>query len=545
MGWLRGSTDVTNVAADLYGLLGGNLAASNRGSGQAGNGVTLGGGDLWTPIDATNRVLRSTATNKIARGEVACWRGMPRFSVGDPTSYAQSSVTLGKPTFSGAYSGGTVRVFMLARVTTINSAAGNLTGTVVTWRLVNADTNANVTADATVSGWAGTTDTKLLGQGISLTLTLIAGEQFVANNVFWYRGYTTTLTQGVDFIPEACRVKTTNTINLSNASGGSNTYTQATDYTVVQDGDPYPNPTTKTGSTSTVGGDSAGSGCMMGIHWITGGAPPAAGTNYYLVDCDLYACYLRIAYAAGLVYFCPLEFWDPVRGYGKGIFGGANAAGTTAAAVFTATQGVSINVTVSSGANYINYWMSVKPEKVIILLRGDPGNSGTYSVVSLQKYTPQETADKEPWCLENCVTVGNTGSGFMHPWFTYDYPYWGPTSSIGQGSDSGRLWNSFGPSSAPSQVPAINPNTPGLKWYLWPIWLLSRSGGKNTSGVYSNVAGTEAGWLGYLLGIYAINATGWSFLDELVSGADTYLLVALTGSLFIGGGAANFAIKEE
>ena len=127
MGWLKGSSDCTDLKADLYGLLTGALAASNRGTGQAGNGVTLASGDAWSGIDATNYVIRSKDTIKPWTLPITMWRGMPRFSLWvDPTTQA---ITMGKPTFSGVYAGGPTRCSSPRCSTHLKTGSGRFRGT--------------------------------------------------------------------------------------------------------------------------------------------------------------------------------------------------------------------------------------------------------------------------------------------------------------------------------------------------------------------------------------------------------------------------------
>lgn len=553
MAWLRGSSDVANLASDIYNLLRGAIPAGSRGSGQAGNGSTVSGVDAWTGIDATNLVLRSQATEPMV-AERPLWRGIPRIMWGTSGVVTNSAypLTIGKPTFSGSYSGGTARGYYFVRVTTANTTAGTLAGTIVTYRFT--DVNGTIiTADTTVSGWTGTTDTRVLNNGISLTLTLTAGQQFIANATYWTRGYGTSYQQGVDYHPDCAKM--TGAPVISNTSGGSNNYTFTTDYVLTQfvDSSPTTSSAVELGSYSLYG--TGGEGVFSGIHWNTGGTPPAVGADYYIVSATLYSVYARVQFNNPAFFLTPMDFWDTTTARGRSILGSTTGAFNTAIAPnpnifcnpFSASQ---------SSATYINYWISVRRDKIIIHMRGDVAFTGTPGTGVLQKYTALDNVkDVHNWVWggANASGVGSSMAFKAADWY-YRQPNMGysgfhPTEVSVSGAGQKTRWMFFNAASQsarivlPSAAPTSNPVAWNDRWILYQPYLFENGGGRTTGGLYSEAS--ENHFRGYLNGIYHLHSNGWTHLDELVDGAVTYLLI--NQGVFLNQLPANgtFAILQE
>lgn len=558
MAWLRGSTDLSNIANDLYSLLSGAIPASKRGLGQNGNGVTVSGSDVWEGIDATRRVVRSKWTNKPLE-EFTSWRGAPRISLRTSTAITIPngySATLGKPTFLGTYTGVT-KAFFSVTVTTANTSSGSLNGTVVTWSLWNASTGGAIQSATTLSGWTGTTDTKVLRDGISLTLTLSAGEQFTVGATRWQRGYSSTWTQGVDYWIDGCRVRTATPVVVSNSSGGSNNFTLSTDYDIVQESDPYPR---IPGSSATVDsefganeftGRGGENGVFSGIHWRTGGAPAAVGANYYVVDCDLYAAYLKIDADLQYLYFNAAAYHDPVSGSPRlalsqtnGSQGSAYATSTSAAnRLFSANQ---------SSTTFINYWISVKQNKIVIATRGDTGVTTFTNFMTFQTITPNDVMyDKVAW--------GMTGSSFSNNYLLYGsalpYAYpksWGRTNAITNGiATHCQYWNYANAASinfGPSNLPSVAPNCfNGNRWSFFRIFPYGVTYGWDYTIPDWN-GSRHQGTRGYWNGFAALWPDNLTNLDEIVDGANTYLVVSASSNIpgfSISGWTNYYAILEE
>lgn len=531
--WLKGSSDCNNLRQDLYDLLTGAIVAGQRGSGQVGNGAQVAAPDAWTGLDAANFIIRAPSGADWTPWTlpITCWRGMPRFTLyGTPAAGMVAAPQMGKPTFSGVYNGAATRAYYHARVTTANSSPGDLTGTVVTYAVYNTDTNASL-ASGTLSGWTGASDTKAIGYGsISLTLTLTGGQTFEVAAIGWYRGYSLTLTDGVDYIAEAATIDTSATLKVGNTSGSANDYTRTTDYDLAQTVDDYPAPTAM--SASYWPSDRGNYGLYSGIHWKTGGTPAAVGATYYLNACSNFSGYLGIGYVSsptpsGYACFVPIEFWDATAHKGRNV----GSYGATTAPVYSTAYDARIQIFngVITGATYVNFWISVKKDKIVIVLRGDPGNLGYIGWFTFQSATALTATEKNNW------VVGSSSWPILGPYIAYHYtldkPQWGLTG-YGSLASSPNIRAIYPAASSGqpaglaciSSFPTCNPGNMDDKWWLYAIYVQSNYGGKDTSGNYTS-SYRQTGYRFSLNGMWAIGQDNWSSLDELVDGGDTYLLV--------------------
>jgi hypothetical protein len=557
MAWLVGSSDIANLRADLYALLSGTMAAGTRGGGQAGNGVTVGGTDAWTALDGTNFIIRSQRTESPWTSEYGLYRGAPRFAARTTSTVFQSAIQtqLGKPAFSGAYSGGTARVYLAAFVSTANGTPGSLTGTVITWTLVNADTAATV-ASGTTSAWSGSTDTKLITNGISLTLTLGGSDQFVggANAVLWLRGYTTTFTQGIDYFPEAANI--TGGITVSNTSGGSNNYTGGgTDYTLVQQVHTHPIAVADANTIAPFSAilDWGGNGCGCGIAWNAGGSPPAVGANYFIpADYSLYGAYYQVPNLVASTDYkltgAPMDAWDATLAVGRWVMTSS-----------TTTPKSTVNTTLFYGrvfsgvgqptSTFINFWISVKSDKIVIILRGDPGQSGQVTMLTLQRATALVAADKHPWLFACTGSAPSTDGWFAYEVtskYTYEQPYYGTpattVTSLGLAMWSGLLSSNAGRTVfagiPTASLPIQNPNNFDLRFWLYSIYPYCLKGGSNLAGTFDVTK--NAGIRSKLQGIWVIALDNFSSLDTLADSSGNYLLFTPNSAFGAGSGSQAY-----
>lgn len=561
--WLRGSSDISNFQADVYNLLRGNIAAGSRGGGQAGNGAQVAGADAWTGLDGTNFILRTQKTESPFTGEYTLRRGIPRFAARSTSTVISN---IGNPTFSGVYALGTARVWFSLFVSTTNTSPGNLTGTVVTYDIRNADTNASV-ASGTVTGWSGATDTRAIGaSGISITLTLGGSDQFIAgaNAILWMRGYTTTFTQGIDYFPEAAKVS--GGITVSNTPGGSNNYTGGgTDYTLVQEVHAFPT-AVGGGATAPFSGvvDWGGNGCGCGIAWNAGGAPPAAGATYYVPNTYLvYASYFQVPNVVSIggnfsLTGAPMDVWDATLVNGRWVM--TNTVTVTALKTTpntTESNGRIFTGAAQAGTTFINFWISVKQDKIVMVFRGDPGQSGLTVIMTLQRMTPLVNTDDAPWVFI-CTTPDSAADGWMayhvRDKTVYDNPYYGsPGTSFSQlvmsmwwQPPSGNAGRFLITGIATASLPDQNPNNWDLRWWLYSIYGFGNQGGSNLVGTFDSAK--QMAIRGKLQGIFALADDNFTHLDELADNSGTYLLVIPSSTLGQGTGAQAYsaiAILEE
>lgn len=561
MTWLRGSTDNNNLLTDFYNLLRGANAASNRGSGQGGNGV-LAGADAWDGWDDARRVLRSPATVKPLYGQYTTWRGAPRFAYSSGNPGVGYDIRTGRPTFSGTYSGGATAVYFACYVSTANTAGGALNGTVVTWFLYNAETGAQI-ATNTATGWTGATDTKLLTAGVSLTLTAPSGQFAVGltNGVRWMRGYGAAYTDGVDYNPDVPRRKA-GTLVISNTSGGANNYTEGVDYDVVGYNTRFPEVSTSNltvnplnvGATSTCTG---GPGALQGVIWRTGGgaAPPAVGATYHVVDMDMYACYLRFTASttSAEASIGITDYHDPITGRPRNGNNVINSNGDYTSTFSAGSGAIRFLTTATAGNPYINYWISVKPDKIILVGRGDPAFGASLGIVTLQRYDQMAahgTADKHPWIFWGNLSASWYGTaicGFA-PYAATGY--WGvaPNLFTGNTTNGTAMWNAVSNDVQlmdPNGIAAMNPNPFDGKWWFWRLGISSRLNGASTSGTGYD-ANQPAGIRGKLRGITVPHIQGFASLDEIVDvGASVNRLMLGTNLNTMLSGNTSLAITQE
>lgn len=539
MTWLRGSSDTANLTSDLYNVLTGTAATSNRGSGQGGNGVTASVADGWDRWDDTRFWMRSRSTIKSLYGpNQAMWRGMPRFAWHTTQPSAGYDTQSGRPTFSGVYNNAAVRAYFLAYVTTPNTAGGSLTGLVVTWYLVNGDTGAQI-ATGTATAWSGATDTKLLSAGVSLTLTAPAG-QFATgtSSIIWYRGYTSTATQGIDYHPEIPRRKAASLV-LGTVSGGANAYTENVDYTVVGLNLPFPewnnaaNPTRQLPAVNW-DGQPFGGALFSGVSWIAAsGNIPAVGATYWLIDADYHEMYVRISYFGGTLMVLATDYADPTTGNGRVMPGRAwatlpvqnsNSGSLYTSLVFTSNPG---------GTPFINYWISLKATKINVILRGDPAFTGQYALATVQRYqTEYPDVDKLPWVVYGGTSVMNCR--FLAPHTAQGLPKGlmghGPSAyTLVSGSSPGTgTWYSNGTISimTPDRIGDQTVSAWSNKWESYRIALLDLSGGfASGSTTQYNPVAAHGGRNGLLNGIFLPPLNGYVTADEANDSGVLYFML--------------------
>jgi hypothetical protein len=324
---------------------------------------------------------------------------------------------------------------------------------------------------------------------------------------------------------------------ISNTTGGSNNYTLNTDYAIASEANDFP------GVSSTIGfGDGAhdwgGNGACSGIHWKVGGMPVAAGVSYFIPETgyQVYNGYFQIPNVVNIggnyqLTGGPMEFWDPVNSVGRFVLT-TNPIKTTLNS--TTSYGKLFTGVAQAGSTFINFWISVATDKLVIVLRGDTGQSGLLTVLTFQRYTVLVSADKWPWLFIPDGSVGSLVGGGMLVMSKYNYeqPYYG-LGSASLGSISFPVY--YGPQTGVGPIltgissdntgfmPLQNPNSFDLRWWLYSVYVRGLKGGSNLVGTFD---GTKAQPIrGKLVGIFAVAQDNFTSLDELVDGSNTYLLI--------------------
>jgi hypothetical protein len=258
-----------------------------------------------------------------------------------------------------------------------------------------------------------------------------------------------------------------------------------------------------------------------------------------------------------------MEMWDPVTGKGRFFSDSGNAVTQQALSVPTYTFGSNNNqtqLTVFANASptsswFINYWISVTPTKIVIVLRGDPANTGVINMLTFQKTTALTSNEKNTWqcfCSTSFTYCAlNSGMALISGRYVYDSPYWGRTTFGTNSNYQESIWTATTQNSQAqtscnlSYITPLGSNPLGAdgKWWLSTLYSYTGRGGADTAGGYTSITRTS-GWKGKIRGIWAISSDNWSSLDELVDGVNTYLLVTLTSNL-ANTGATSYAILEE
>jgi len=420
-----------------------------------------------------------------------------------------------------------------------------LTGLVVTWYLYSATQADTSIANGTLSGWSGNTGIKSLRDGISLSLTLQPTDVLTATNkVLWLRGYSTTSPQGVDFIPEFISA-TGAGVTIGITSTDINRFVLNTDYKIVEEIDVAGVNVNRLPAEQYGWG---GPGILIGIEWQDGANPVGVGSTYWVIGADLYGTYAKIATAAisyGSRFFAgllPMCGFDTSRKTMSGVmtFGGNNLLnGYTNYGMHSPVGHLLFNTVSPAGNLYINYWISIKPTKIVMVLQGDPANSGaTINFHTLQRCNDFYNGTQSYW---RWIKAGNgkyycTCGAKQPTTYMRDYNYWGCPSrvSFATSSDSilwghyltpaneGVIGSTYGMKYYTQNL--LNPDTFINKWCIYPIIAYGSLYGKDESNsVY--VFNRNSHFIGTMQDIYSISPNNWSSLDEIYDGVNTYLVL--------------------
>lgn len=395
MAWLKGQT--------TWGTLIDKLTALACGEAADDNAVTVAVGDRWIRDIAGQNLLSSPASQDYALPQMSMrsgyWTlGSPQVSPASPalpsgglTSVRQTSVWTSPP-------GGLTRWYVQLTCNTGNSVAGNYNSGNWSIYIYNADNSTMVYGNSGFVPSSSGVINMPSGAGGSITVSHPTG--LIPSGSSFYRGFSTTYPGGFDFWPMWGRRAGAHTFGTA-PSGASGT-----------DWDVTSVPTAYVGQ---VQGSGPNGGSLVGLGIKTNAALTGAlytvswsvsGQKFRLLPNPTYAGQVDLQIGGTIQQ-------DPVNGN-----------------VWQQMTGVQVPswlrpyLTPGSVTNgsLIQYWMSVKATKIVIVLNADPGQSGKMTCAWLGKFTPTYPAwDVLPWFWSPPAldyTVDNASSGMM-PFFNF------------------------------------------------------------------------------------------------------------------------------
>lgn len=379
MTWVKGTTTWANCVSDLTKLACGEIAD--------GSSVTVASGDQWIRETGGQDLLRTPASKDVALGNMSTRQGY--FTLHTQT-YTTGLADSGVPTrtvvrltniatSNPATTAG--RWIVSVRISVVNSVSGNYSTASLVYNVFDADTGTVITG-STASPNAGGVAT--LSNGMQVTVSDPSGFLQSSGGIVNYsRGFSTTYVGGVDYWG----------IMYARRSGAATfsvnpTGTTVTDWDVVSIPTGFASP-----DLSLTPG-----GIMKGL-----GIKTNTGLSGSLYTCTWSAALNKIRLVAG----------------SGGTNGQINLEVFNGGDVDTVFQNPTYRthgLTVSSwlrpyqtpasvtNASVIQYWMSVKSDKIVIVLNGDPAQTGKLTCNWVGTMTPQFTSyDKFPVILGSTV----------------------------------------------------------------------------------------------------------------------------------------------
>lgn len=591
MTWLQGTTTWGALVPKLAQLACGEVADDLS--------VTCATGDRWVrDISTSYDLIRTPAALDINTGTLhmraGYWTALSYRASLAPNSYSwlqtvckQTAIWSGVPTGIGANSRWTIVIgFGIA-----NTVASNYSTARFSWVLYDADTGGVINS-GTANPLSTTGDATLTVGGRTFGINVTDPSGIIPVGAMFYRSFTATYLGGVDwFGPYYCR-RTGNPTFTVNPPG-----TAGTDYDTNVD---IACAATAMGSAGVFG---ASQGTAISTPYHAGGWLSGVGikTNAGLTGAQ-YAFSFNMALAK-------IRMWA-ASGANNGQIncdyfgGGALDSGTyrrmggytDTATSTTNPTGCWMRPFATPGSvlssSQVQYWMSVKQNKIIIILNGDPGASGNLTNGGVFTYTPYDYLgagyDKFPVLVSRTATNTNLagdaiqfhkdGSYFIQAfhqdgseardwqdkWLRYDsgtntvtyannqpstdqigilYPYSStgvaPTTPVpGLYDTSGST--GYGPAIAP--LVSTKPNAITGKWRMYGFTVEDRNWWNNFYGTQTNVAWEDDYPKGYVAAsvtspfLYIPTgqfATG-DELTDTVSGAKFFLCVHSTASGYFG-----------
>lgn len=403
MTWLRGQTTWGALSSDLTKLICGEITD--------GVGTTCASGDQWVRETVGVDVIRTPAPKDVASGSMSNRSGYYALTLASTESSPMVATAGGlsvcrvtTPFTSDPSVSGFHRWTVVVTVQTVNSVAGNYSTARVNYTCFDADSGTTLFNQVSIALSSGGLLTMFNGH--SVTLSDPSG--FLAFNTTWRRSFTSTYMYGIDYWPMYHRrsAAVTFSVNPSGVAG--------TDYDIVEIVPPH-----------TIGSGPNFHG--LGIKTATGNSG-----NLYTLSHPMALMKMRIFNSANngvLSLDVGQSKLDTVNGsvmrpVGLRLTSWAKCFQTPASA---------------SSSSIVQYFMSVKSDGIVLVLNGDPGNSGKLGTAHVSAFTPVDpTYDVFPVAF-NASVNDDTGTGTGAQQNAVQYYYWALRRRQ-DGSEGSRDW---------------------------------------------------------------------------------------------------------
>lgn len=388
MTWLKGQTTYANLADDLTKLACGEIAD--------GSAVTCDSADKWDRVIAGQNCIQSPSSEDIALGNMSNRAGYWSMQTTATISTAaglnhfipyvmvckQTTIWSGVPSTIGA-SG---RWAFTLRCSAANTVAGVYNTATITFQYWDLDTGLSIQASTVAISSSGVVTLSFGGKNCTVTMTDPSGILQTAPT--FYRGFSGTYLGGFDWLgPFYARRRSAATFSV-NPPG-----TVSTDYDITSIGvTSVPSPAVTSNYTSVfpAGGMLSGIGVKTNT-FLTG------ALYTYTHSMAFNQLRMKQGATAGQI---DLEWLSRIADDGSGTYRQSGPGTLIAAWLRTHTTPGSV----TSGST-VQYWMSVKPRKISIILNANPGDSGKLTCAMTGEYTPHDsTNDVNPvWCSDSAL----------------------------------------------------------------------------------------------------------------------------------------------
>lgn len=410
MTWVKGQTTWSALPAKLTALIAGEVADDSA--------VVVDPADAWIREIGGSDLLRAPASEDVVLPESAMRMGyMSLYNApivaGGLSPYVQWFQTVARVTQIYTSNPATTagRWFGVLTCTVVNSVAHDYSVARFAWMTRDADTGTIITNAAGIVPTVAGVIT--LANGLKIQITDPSG--FVTLNVNWYRAFSTTYLGGVDYWPMYARRVAAHSFGVAPSA------LSGTDWDVVDIPCGY--------GGSNIPLSNAG-GMLMGL-----GIKTNAGLtgDLYTVNLTVAGQKMRLVNSISQAGSVNLE----IGGGGKvdTVYQNPTYRQLGGSIVGAWLRPFEVPASVLPGSA-IQYWMSVKPDRIAIILNGDPGQSGRSTCNWIAKFDPYYPAiDLFPWLYGRTAAANITGSSgnlSVHYQYSLMSQFWRQDGSEGR-----------------------------------------------------------------------------------------------------------------